>query len=221
MNRKFPETLTDLQCELLEHAKNGRSDAGFRALIMLDQIGGLVRHFTHDRVENPTSRPHGSRKTEIGDAGHAIVQLITYCALRDIDLQEAVEMALGNLREKDFVACPSRKSQGGNLRGVAACTAKGGVEARAWVCDDHTAPWPSVWDEPLILVIPHAEADARLKHFEGIITDHGGMFCHAGIISRENGIPCIVGTGDATKRIQTGDLIRMSTTDGTITIVEG
>ncbi len=37
-----------------------------------------------------------------------------------------------------------------------------------------------------------------------IITDEGGMTCHAAIVSRELGIPCIVGTGNATKVLQTG-----------------
>ncbi len=37
-----------------------------------------------------------------------------------------------------------------------------------------------------------------------IVTDEGGMTCHAAIVSRELGIPCIVGTGNATKVLQTG-----------------
>jgi pyruvate,water dikinase len=38
-----------------------------------------------------------------------------------------------------------------------------------------------------------------------IITDEGGMTCHAAIVSRELGIPCIVGTGNATKVLVTGN----------------
>jgi len=37
-----------------------------------------------------------------------------------------------------------------------------------------------------------------------IITDEGGMTCHAAIVSRELGIPCIVGTREATKKISAG-----------------
>lgn len=36
-----------------------------------------------------------------------------------------------------------------------------------------------------------------------IVTDEGGMTCHAAIVSRELGIPCIVGTGNATKLLVT------------------
>ena len=35
-----------------------------------------------------------------------------------------------------------------------------------------------------------------------IVTDEGGMTCHAAIVSRELGIPCIVGTGNATKMMK-------------------
>ena len=37
-----------------------------------------------------------------------------------------------------------------------------------------------------------------------IVTDDGGMTCHAAIVSRELGIPCIVGTGNATQVMKTG-----------------
>ena len=38
-----------------------------------------------------------------------------------------------------------------------------------------------------------------MKRVAGIITDYGGRTCHAAIVSRELGIPAIVGTGDGTK----------------------
>ncbi|KZX17278.1 phosphoenolpyruvate synthase [Methanobrevibacter cuticularis] len=40
-----------------------------------------------------------------------------------------------------------------------------------------------------------------MKRSSGIITDEGGVTCHAAIISRELGIPCVVGTGDATETL--------------------
>jgi len=41
-----------------------------------------------------------------------------------------------------------------------------------------------------------------MKRSSGIITDEGGITCHAAIISRELGIPCVVGTGNATETIK-------------------
>ncbi|MEM1857873.1 MAG: phosphoenolpyruvate synthase [Desulfurococcaceae archaeon] len=43
-----------------------------------------------------------------------------------------------------------------------------------------------------------------MKKAAAIVTDEGGMTSHAAIVSRELGIPCVVGTGNATKTVQTG-----------------
>lgn len=49
-----------------------------------------------------------------------------------------------------------------------------------------------------------------------IVTDEGGMTCHAAIISRELGTPCIVGTGRATDTLKDGDTITVDGTTGTV-----
>ena len=41
-----------------------------------------------------------------------------------------------------------------------------------------------------------------MRRASGIVTDEGGVTCHASIISRELGIPCVVGTGDATTKLE-------------------
>ncbi|WP_407411834.1 phosphoenolpyruvate synthase [Methanobrevibacter sp.] len=41
-----------------------------------------------------------------------------------------------------------------------------------------------------------------MKRASGIVTDEGGVTCHASIISRELGIPCVVGTGNATATLE-------------------
>ena len=41
-----------------------------------------------------------------------------------------------------------------------------------------------------------------MRRASGIVTDEGGVTCHASIISRELGIPCVVGTGDATTSLE-------------------
>jgi pyruvate,water dikinase len=42
-----------------------------------------------------------------------------------------------------------------------------------------------------------------------IITDVGAPLSHAAIVARELGIPAVVGTGDATMRLKTGDRVRV------------
>jgi pyruvate,water dikinase len=49
-----------------------------------------------------------------------------------------------------------------------------------------------------------------------IVTDSGGITCHAAIVSRELGIPCVVGTGTATTVLKTGQLITVDATHGMV-----
>lgn len=54
------------------------------------------------------------------------------------------------------------------------------------------------------------------KKTSAIITDSGGMLCHAAIIAREMNIPCIVGTKIATKVLKDGDYIEVDATAGKV-----
>ena len=59
-----------------------------------------------------------------------------------------------------------------------------------------------------------------MKKASAIVTDEGGMTCHAAIVSRELGIPCIVGTASvekkATEVIKNGEMITVNARDGTV-----
>jgi pyruvate,water dikinase len=52
------------------------------------------------------------------------------------------------------------------------------------------------------------------------VSDIGGIMAHAAIVSREYGLPAVVGTGFGTKRIKTGQRVRVDGTNGTVTILE-
>lgn len=53
-----------------------------------------------------------------------------------------------------------------------------------------------------------------LKKAAAIVTDEGGVTCHAAIISRELGIPCIIGTKIATQILKDGDLVEVNANHG-------
>ncbi len=53
-----------------------------------------------------------------------------------------------------------------------------------------------------------------MKRVAGIVTDYGGRTCHAAIVSRELGIPAIVGTGDATRMLSDDDEVTISCAEG-------
>ena len=53
-----------------------------------------------------------------------------------------------------------------------------------------------------------------MKRAAGILTDHGGRTSHAAIVSRELGIPAVVGTGEATDQLEDGREITLSCAEG-------
>ncbi len=53
-----------------------------------------------------------------------------------------------------------------------------------------------------------------MKRASAIVTDRGGRTCHSAIISRELGIPCIVGTGNGTEKVKQGSPITVSCAEG-------
>jgi pyruvate,water dikinase len=53
-----------------------------------------------------------------------------------------------------------------------------------------------------------------MKRASAIVTDRGGRTCHSAIISRELGIPCIVGTGDGSEKIRNGVDVTVSCAEG-------
>jgi phosphohistidine swiveling domain-containing protein len=59
-----------------------------------------------------------------------------------------------------------------------------------------------------------------MNKVRAIITDEGGITCHAAIISRELRFPCIVGTKFATKVLHDGDLVEVDANQGTFMIIK-
>ncbi|WP_448003132.1 PEP/pyruvate-binding domain-containing protein [Agromyces bauzanensis] len=53
-----------------------------------------------------------------------------------------------------------------------------------------------------------------------VITDGGALAAHASIVAREYGIPAVVGTGDATRRLTTGQLVTVNGTVGVVTVAD-
>ena len=58
-----------------------------------------------------------------------------------------------------------------------------------------------------VLVAPMTTPDwvPTLRRAAAVVTDSGGMTCHAAIVSRELGVPCVVGTRDATPVLRDGE----------------
>ncbi|MGJ0558353.1 phosphoenolpyruvate synthase [Methylocystis sp.] len=71
-----------------------------------------------------------------------------------------------------------------------------------------------------ILVAPMTSPDWMpvMRRAGALMTDAGGVTCHAAIVSRELGVPCVVGAGDATTVLHDGQLITVDGTLGTVAV---
>jgi len=68
--------------------------------------------------------------------------------------------------------------------------------------------------EVLVTEMTDPDWEPIMKIASAIVTNSGGRTCHAAIISRELGIPCIVGTRNATEKIKAGKEITVSCAEG-------
>jgi pyruvate, water dikinase len=69
-----------------------------------------------------------------------------------------------------------------------------------------------------VLVAPMTNPDwvPTIRRAAAVVTDGGGMTCHAAIVSRELGVPCVVGARTATSVLRDGELVTVDGASGTV-----
>jgi pyruvate, water dikinase len=72
----------------------------------------------------------------------------------------------------------------------------------------------------LVCPITHPSWSPLFSKIKAAVSDIGGTMSHMAIVAREYGMPAVVGTGEATKRIKTGQRIRVDGDSGVVTILE-
>ncbi|HDS62549.1 MAG TPA: phosphoenolpyruvate synthase [Methanofollis liminatans] len=68
----------------------------------------------------------------------------------------------------------------------------------------------------LVTKMTNPDMVPAMRKVAGIVTDEGGMTCHAAIVSRELGTPAVVGTKKATKTLKDGDIITLDGEKGIV-----
>ncbi|OGH88454.1 MAG: hypothetical protein A3J93_04290 [Candidatus Magasanikbacteria bacterium RIFOXYC2_FULL_42_28] len=101
-----------------------------------------------------------------------------------------------------------------------------GIIASAGFCSGkvkvlHSANEVNKVEQGDILVASMTSPDyvPAMRRAGAIITDEGGVMCHAAIVSRELGIPCVVGTKFATKLLKDGDLVEVNANHNSVRII--
>jgi len=181
-----------------------RRDVEFRVILLLSQIGDIAKYVTHDKNLNPKARPHGTSEDEVLAYGQVFVQLLACAQLRGIDIKYALDLALRNWRDYDWMGSEGKR-QGQSIRGTTAY--RGVIQGIAFLDLNCKKVARLKSRHVLITQVLRAEIFSYIKNIKGIVTDHGGMTSHAAIVAREYKIPCIVGTGNATKKIAHGQKV--------------
>ena len=75
-------------------------------------------------------------------------------------------------------------------------------------------------DDILVTSMTRPEFIPLMRIAKAFVTDEGGISCHAAIVARELGKPCIVGTKNGTQILKDGDWVEIDATKGTITVLK-
>lgn len=102
------------------------------------------------------------------------------------------------------------------LKGFVACRGKGNAAGMVRVVASRADFDAFREGEILVTGMTRPEHVPLMKKAAAIITNEGGITCHAAIVSRELNVPCIIGTKVATKVLKTGDIVEVDATNGTV-----
>jgi pyruvate, water dikinase len=72
----------------------------------------------------------------------------------------------------------------------------------------------------LVSSMTKPEIIPAIRKASAIVTDEGGVTCHASIVSREYNIPCIIGTKIASKVLKDGDIVEVDANKGIVKIIK-
>jgi pyruvate,water dikinase len=109
-----------------------------------------------------------------------------------------------------------RKQTGDSLKGVAA--SPGRVTAPARVLNGPQDFDQMQTGDVLVASITTPAWTPLFARAAAVVTDVGGPLSHGSIVAREYGIPAVLGTGSATKRIQNGQIITVDGSTGLVTL---
>ncbi|MBD3310406.1 hypothetical protein GF351_04260 [Candidatus Woesearchaeota archaeon] len=114
-------------------------------------------------------------------------------------------------------ACKKRDEKTAELKGAVASKGRGEtrVLGKVRIVKDPAKDLLNTGDI-LVTSMTRIEFVPLMKKAKAIITDEGGIACHAAIVSRELGIPCITGTKSATDSLRDGDKVEMDMHSGSI-----
>ncbi|MDH4330691.1 MAG: PEP-utilizing enzyme [Candidatus Moranbacteria bacterium] len=132
------------------------------------------------------------------------------------------ERIFGGSEGRDLFDLVMKKdSEEKTLKGTVASKGKSGDEKVIGKARIVIRPQDAVFEEGEFLVtsMTRVEFVPLMRKAGAIITNEGGLACHAAIVSREMGLPAIIGTKNATQVLRDGDEVEMDLKSGEVRVV--
>ena len=108
------------------------------------------------------------------------------------------------------------RTDGASLKGIGANNGK--ITGTARVINDFSEIDRLQQNDILVTRFTDTGWTPKFAILSGIVTEYGGILCHAAIVSREYGIPAIVNCHDALTKIKDGQTITIDGATGTVTL---
>ncbi|MDP2649639.1 MAG: PEP-utilizing enzyme [bacterium] len=208
----------------------------------------LLRHFASyqdDRKRNILIYLHHLEilLKEIGKRGNISLELMRDTfphEIKDILNGKITEEAISKRREKCFVVWKEKSRKPTILMGEETkeweklltpkinksqivkgkCASKGKVTGKVRLLLNASENDKLKTGEVLVTFMTSPDFMSAIRKSCAIVTNLGGITSHAAIISRELGIPCIVGTKNATEILKTGDMVEVDANKGIVRIIK-
>lgn len=214
MARDYPSmSVAELESEIAGILRRQhRQDDLFRLAVLVGQLD-LAKFIYHDKEYQPDTRhAKGMPKSgEIAAYGQALAQLLLLAKSRGLDFGRIFSYAIEHMKDDEYKV---REAQADGISGYS--VAGGSVRGKAYVvsADSPLEQAP----EGSIVVIEHADAGSmeHLGRARAVVTDQGGRLSHLAIMAREKGMPAVIGTGNATSLIKSGDSVMVDADQGTV-----
>jgi rifampicin phosphotransferase len=155
------------------------------------------------------------------DRGESLTDQSATVAARKSTWQAMRKIVPPNMLPRNSVLSrfvPRDDQHGDMLKGMGASAGK--VTARACVMRGSDDFGQMQSGDIIVAVITTPAWTPLFARASAVVTDIGGPLSHSSIVAREYGIPAVLGTGNATRRIQSGQVITVDGSAGTVSLTD-
>ncbi|PIQ71729.1 hypothetical protein COV87_01735 [Candidatus Roizmanbacteria bacterium CG11_big_fil_rev_8_21_14_0_20_37_16] len=129
-------------------------------------------------------------------------------------VDEEIITVENNLTDYEKIFKITNNNVNNNEKIMGRCACKGVVQAKVKIIMKDSDYIEIKKGNILVSSMTQPEISKYVNKISGIVTNDGGILCHAAIIARENNVPCLTGTVIATQILQDGDEIYLNATKG-------